>query len=127
MFKRRTSASVRNGRERAEEIEPEKQSGLVPNGKGDSSDIFVGEKMGKETQARAQRKATGQEVEILEKAPAQHGMNPVFQAMEVDNAMLQVPGCEEMTRFNLKNRRSCTTWCSTMVQPQPLPPPRPRP
>ncbi|KAM6490657.1 hypothetical protein JOM56_014000 [Amanita muscaria] len=103
-----SSAAVRKGRKRAEEFNPEKQWGLVPNGSSNggatyvlsghiisssqSSDIFVGEKMGREAQARAQRKAAGQEVEKTLKQLMERdkdGMRSVFRAREVGNAIVK--------------------------------------
>jgi minichromosome maintenance protein 10 len=95
-----STSAAKRGKKREAEFDPDKQWGLLPTasstGGGSTyvlsghvissqADVFVGERMGREAQARAQRKATGQEVDkvlkqLMEKD--RDGMRSVLRARE---------------------------------------------
>ena len=101
-------SAAKRGKRREAEYDPDKQWGLLPAGSSigggstyvlsghvissSQADIFVGERMGREAQARAQRKATGQEVDrvlkqLMEKD--QEGMRSVLRAREAGGAKVK--------------------------------------
>lgn len=95
-----STSAAKRGKKREAEFDPDKQWGLLPtasSGGGSTyvlsghvisssqADVFVGERMGREAQARAQRKATGREVDkvlkqLMEKD--RDGMRSVLRARE---------------------------------------------
>ncbi|KAK2462015.1 hypothetical protein APHAL10511_006478 [Amanita phalloides] len=99
-----STSAAKRGRRREAEFDPEKQWGLLPStssaGTGSTyvlsghvissqSDTFIGERVGREAQARAQRQAAGREVEktlkrLMEKD--RDGMRSVLRAREVGGA-----------------------------------------
>ncbi|KAF8630273.1 hypothetical protein AX17_005459 [Amanita inopinata Kibby_2008] len=101
------SAAVKKGRKHEAEFDPDKQWGMLPSGSSNGgttyvlsghvissqSDIYIGERMGREAQAKAQRKAAGQETEKALKLLAtrdRDGMKSVLRAREAGGSGMKI-------------------------------------
>ncbi len=118
-----STSAARRGKRREAEFDPDKQWGLLPTGpstggstyvlsghvvSSSQADIFVGERMGREAQARAQRKATGQEVDkVLKKLMGKDkdGMRSVLRAREAGVKEKKKPKEDETTTEDAKLRK----------------------
>lgn len=120
-----STSAARRSKRREAEFDPDKQWGLLPTsssaGGGSTyvlsghvvssqADIFVGERMGREAQARAQRKAASQEVDKVLKQLVEKdkdGMRPVLRAREAGTKerKKQKPKDDETTTEDAKLRK----------------------